>query len=98
MTQNYQDALLSAVRKENVPVTVFLTNGFQIRGQIKGFDNYVIIMETDGKQQMVYKHAISTVAPLKAVLKLNVVERVNVTALPEDEKPEGEEQVCFTSV
>jgi host factor-I protein len=80
MAQNYQDALLSAVRKENMPVTVFLTNGFQIRGQIKAFDAYVIIVEAEGgKQQMVYKHAISTIIPLKAVLKLNVVDRVTVT-------------------
>jgi host factor-I protein len=65
--QNYQDALLGAVRRDNVPVTLFLTNGFQIRGQIKAYDAYVIIVEADGKQQMVYKHAISTVVPLKSV-------------------------------
>jgi host factor-I protein len=79
MAQNYQDTLLSAVRKENMPVTIFLTNGFQIRGQIKAFDAYVIIVEADGKQQMVYKHAVSTIVPLKAVLKLNVVDRITVT-------------------
>ena len=68
MTTNYQDTLLSLVRKDSVPVTIFLTNGFQIRGQICAFDNYVIIVETEGKQQMVYKHAISTIMPLRAVL------------------------------
>ena len=67
MQQNYQDTLLGAARRENIPVTVFLTSGFQIRGNIRAFDNYVIIVETDGKQQMVYKHAISTVIPIKAV-------------------------------
>ena len=93
MNQNYQDALLGAVRKENMPVTIFLTNGFQIRGQIKAFDNYVIIVEADGKQQMVYKHAVSTVAPLKAVLKLNVVERVTLT----ETTPQSDDTTCFTT-
>jgi host factor-I protein len=64
---NYQDQLLSAVRKENMPVTIYLTSGFQIRGLIRNFDAYVVIVESDGKQQMVYKHAISTVVPLKTV-------------------------------
>jgi len=67
MQQNFQDTLLGAARRENIPVTVFLTSGFQIRGNIRAFDNYVIIIETDGKQQMVYKHAISTVVPMRAV-------------------------------
>jgi host factor-I protein len=67
---NYQDQLLSAVRKENMPVTIYLTSGFQIRGVIRSFDSYVIIVESDGKQQMVYKHAISTIVPLKTVASL----------------------------
>ena len=67
MTQNYQDILLSTVRKENIPVTIYLTNGFQIRGTVRAFDAYVIILDVDGKQQMIYKHAISTVAPLNSV-------------------------------
>ncbi|MCL1844110.1 MAG: RNA chaperone Hfq [Defluviitaleaceae bacterium] len=64
---NYQDQLLSGVRKENMPVTIYLTSGFQIRGHIRNFDAYVVIVESDGKQQMVYKHAISTIVPLKSV-------------------------------
>jgi len=71
VVQNYQDVLLATVRKENIPVTIYLTSGFQIRGTIRAFDNYVIIVESDGKQQMLYKHAISTVVPLKAVLDVN---------------------------
>lgn len=67
MAQNYQDTILSAVRRENIPVTVFLTSGFQIRGNIRAFDNYVIVVESEGKQQMVYKHAVSTVVPLRPV-------------------------------
>ena len=74
MSKNLQDLLLNQVRKEGIPVTVFLTSGFQIRGVIKGFDNYVIIIEADGKQQMVYKHAISTVIPLKFVTGLSMAE------------------------
>jgi host factor-I protein len=70
MALNYQDQLLSAVRKENMPVTIYLTSGFQIRGQIRNFDAYVIIVESDGKQQMVYKHAISTIVPLKTIANL----------------------------
>jgi len=70
MAKNFQDLVLNQVRRENIPVTVFLTSGFQIRGMIKGFDNYVVLIEVDGKLQMVYKHAISTVAPIK-YLNLN---------------------------
>jgi len=70
MAVNYQDQLLSAVRKENMPVTIYLTSGFQIRGQIRCFDAYVVIVESDGKQQMVYKHAISTVVPMNSIEKL----------------------------
>jgi len=97
MSQNYQDALLSAVRKENMPVTMFLTNGFQIRGQIRAFDSYVIIVEADGKQQMVYKHAVSTIVPLKAVLRLNTVDRVTLTETRPVE-PQTENDKCFTTV
>ncbi len=64
---NIQDVFLNQLRKENIPVTVFLLNGFQLRGLIKGFDNFTIILETEGKQQLVYKHAISTFSPQKNV-------------------------------
>lgn len=64
---NLQDVFLNQVRKEHVPVTVYLTNGFQLRGMVKGFDNFTVVLDSEGKQQLVYKHAISTVSPLKAV-------------------------------
>jgi len=64
---HYQDILLNHVRKEGIPVTIFLTNGYQLKGLIKAFDNYVILMDSDGKQQMIYKHAISTIAPSRPV-------------------------------
>lgn len=64
---NIQDVFLNQLRKESIPVTVFLLNGFQLRGLIKGFDNFTVILETEGKQQLVYKHAISTFSPQKNV-------------------------------
>ncbi|WP_017727408.1 RNA chaperone Hfq [Halalkalibacterium ligniniphilum] len=66
-TVNIQDHFLNQLRKENIPVTVFLLNGFQLRGLIKGFDNFTIVLESEGKQQLVYKHAISTFAPQRNV-------------------------------
>lgn len=64
---NLQDVLLNQLRKEKILITVFLTNGFQLKGTIKGFDNFVVILESEGKQQMIYKHAISTLMPSKPV-------------------------------
>jgi host factor-I protein len=62
---NLQDSFLNQVRKENVPVVIYLVNGFQLRGSVKGFDNFTVIIENDGKQQLVYKHAISTITPFR---------------------------------
>ena len=62
---NLQDAILKEVRREKVPVTLFLMNGFQLRGTVSGYDNFVVVLITDGKQQMIYKHAISTLAPIR---------------------------------
>ncbi len=62
---NLQDAILKECRREKVPVTLFLMNGFQLRGIITGFDSFVVVLVSDGKQQMIYKHAISTLAPMK---------------------------------
>lgn len=69
---NLQDAFLNQVRKEKGMVTIYLVNGFQIKGTVKGFDNFTVIVELDGRQQLVYKHAISTVAPLKPIGILNL--------------------------
>ena len=62
---NLQDAILKEVRREKVPVTLFLMNGFQLRGTVSGYDNFVVVLVTDGKQQMIYKHAISTLVPVR---------------------------------
>lgn len=64
---NIQDQFLNQLRKENISVTVFLLNGFQLRGLVKAFDNFTVILETEGKQQLVYKHAISTFSPQRNV-------------------------------
>ena len=62
---NLQDAILKEVIRDRVPLTLFLMNGFQLRGIITGFDSFVVVLVSDGKQQMIYKHAISTLAPMK---------------------------------
>jgi len=60
---NFQDSFLTQARKGRVSLVVFLVNGFQLRGILTGFDNFVILLQTDGKQQMIYKHAVSTIVP-----------------------------------
>ena len=67
-TQNLQDLFLNQARKERLAVTMFLMNGFQLRGVIRGFDGFTVILDSDGKQQMIYKHAISTVVPVRPVV------------------------------
>ncbi|MCC8356299.1 MAG: RNA chaperone Hfq [Oscillospiraceae bacterium] len=66
-SQNLQDSFLNQARRERMLVTVFLMNGFQLRGVIRGFDSFVVMVDSDGKQQMIYKHAISTVVPARAL-------------------------------
>ncbi|MBP1744598.1 MAG: hfq [Firmicutes bacterium] len=65
---NLQDIFLNGARKNKIPVTVFLTNGFQIKGNVKGFDSFTVVLDSDGKQMMIYKHAISTITPSKPIL------------------------------
>jgi len=60
---NLQDVFLNQVRKESTMITIFLVNGFQLKGTVKGFDNYTIVLDSDGKQQLIYKHAVSTICP-----------------------------------
>ncbi len=64
---NLQEAILKEARRDRVPVTLFLMNGFQLRGVITGYDSFVVVLVSDGKQQMIYKHAISTLAPMRAI-------------------------------
>lgn len=65
---NIQDIILNNARKEKMLVSMYLVNGIQIKGIVKGFDNYVILIEDDKKQQsMIYKHAVSTLLPSKYI-------------------------------
>lgn len=64
---NLQDIFLLQAKKTQSNVTLFLMNGYQLRGQIVGFDAFVVVLMTDNKQQVVYKHAISTIVPEKAL-------------------------------
>ena len=66
-TMHLQDSILKEVIRDRVPVTMFLMNGFQLRGVITGYDSFVVVLVTDGKQQMIYKHAISTLAPIRTL-------------------------------
>lgn len=68
---NLQDAFLNQARRSKIPLTVFLTNGFQFKGIVKGFDQFVVVLECDGHQNMVYKHAISTISPMKFISIFN---------------------------
>lgn len=64
---NLQDTFLNQVRKDGILITIFLMNGFQLKGVVKGFDNFTIVLDSEGKQQLIYKHAVSTIAPSKKV-------------------------------
>lgn len=76
---NIQDVFLNTARRERIPVTVYLINGFQLRGVIKGFDNFVVLLEGEGRQQLIYKHALSTITPSRDIpIKLNCAEKDEV--------------------
>jgi len=64
---NIQDAFLNLLRRENIPVTVFLVNGYQLKGQVRAFDSFTVVLEFEGKQQLIYKHALSTISPMRPV-------------------------------
>ena len=65
--QNLQDVFLNQARRERQLVTVFLMNGFQMRGIVRGFDSFTVVVDCEGKQELIYKHAISTLIPAKNV-------------------------------
>ena len=64
---NLQDIFLLQAKRDKLPVTMFLMNGFQMRGVITGFDAFVVVLDSEGRQQVIYKHAISTIAPVRPV-------------------------------
>lgn len=75
---NLQDVFLNQARKEKNPVTIFLMNGFQFKGLVKGFDSYIVIIDCDGKQHVVYKHAISTIVPTRPINILDATNNNNI--------------------
>ncbi|MBE6847191.1 MAG: RNA chaperone Hfq [Oscillospiraceae bacterium] len=74
-TLNLQDVFLNQARKERISLTIFLTNGYQFKGVVRGFDSYIVILDCDGKQQLVYKHAISTIIPMRPISILDAAEK-----------------------
>ena len=68
VTNNLQDVFLNGARKARLNVIVHLVNGFQLKGVVRGFDNFTVILDSDGKQMMVYKHSITTITPAKPIL------------------------------
>ncbi len=62
-----QDIFLNQARRDKIPVTVYLTNGFQIKGIVRGFDTFTVVLDSDGRQQLIYKHALSTIVPARPV-------------------------------
>ena len=64
---NLQDLFLLRIRQDRLPVTLFLMNGFQMRGIVTGYDPFVVVLDSDGRQQVIYKHAISTIAPARVI-------------------------------
>ena len=71
---NLQDIFLNQARKDRINLTIYMTNGFQFKGIVKGFDSYTIILDCDGKQNIVYKHAVSTIIPVRPIAILNAGE------------------------
>ena len=67
-TQNLQDTFLNQLRRDKASVTMFLMNGFQLHGIVRSFDGFTVVLDSDGKQQLIYKHAISTVVPPKPIV------------------------------
>lgn len=66
-----QDSFLNTLRKDRIPATIYLINGFQLRGTVKGFDNFTILLDNEGKQTMIYKHAISSINPARPIMLNN---------------------------
>ncbi|MCQ2968903.1 MAG: RNA chaperone Hfq [Clostridium sp.] len=65
---NLQDTFLNNARKSKISVSIYLTNGFLLKGFVKAFDNFTVILDSEGKQMMIYKHAITTISPNKPIL------------------------------
>lgn len=85
---NLQDSFLNQLRKENIPVILYLTSGVQLRGHVKGFDAFTVILEGQGKPpQLVYKHSIVSVAPMRHPAGLLGFQPQNGEGQPGEEQP-----------
>lgn len=80
---NLQDGYLNQIRKDNILTTVYLVNGFQLKGLVKGFDSYTVLLDVDGKQMLIYKHAISTINPIKPINVLGQRDKTEQTTSKE---------------
>ena len=78
-TAQLQDLFLGQARRAGLTVTVFLMNGFQMRGVVTGYDSFTVVLDSEGKQQMIYKHAISTIVPQRPLAFLPVEETAEET-------------------
>ncbi len=76
-TPNLQDVFLNQARRLNMPLTVFLVNGFQLRGTVSGFDSFTVVLDSEGRQQLIYKHAISTIIPANPIKLTETEHREN---------------------
>lgn len=83
---NLQELFLNEARRRHAPLTVFLVNGFQMRGTVLGFDSFTVMLESDGRQQLVYKHAISTIAPVRSL---------TIPELDEEYSPDEERELAI---
>ena len=81
--QNLQDTFLNSVRKSKTPLTIFLVNGVKLQGMVSWFDNFCVLLRRDGQSQLVYKHAISTIVPARAV-NFSGTELAELAATPEE--------------
>lgn len=66
-SRGLQETFLNAIRKQSIPTTFYLVNGFLMKGVLKAFDDYTLVLEADGAQKLVFKHAVSTIIPAKSV-------------------------------
>lgn len=86
---NLQDNFLNQVRKENIAVTIYLVSGVQLKGFVRGFDSFTVVLETPGKpSQLVYKHAMASVVPMRPVM--GMMQRDERSVPFEDEPPARE--------
>ena len=90
---NLQENFLNQARKENVPVTIHLMNGFQIKGMIRGFDQFTVVIDAMGRQQMIFKHAISTITPVKPLGANKPAEKDDEDDAPAETAEKTEEEV-----